>query len=185
MWLKNWLTKRKQKYNDLCFIKQLKDRNIYLIYPFVISKRENLVISNNVYIGPNAWIILRANGKLRIDEGVIIGPRLKCLVANHNYEDNMLPYSSEYIVKDIWIEKNVWIGTDVTILPGFHIGEGAIIGACAVVTKNIPPCAIAVGNPCQVIKYRDKEKYLVCKDSGKIYMKHPNNDHSYKHIIKY
>jgi len=55
---------------------------------------------------------------------------------------------------DISIGNDVWIGTAATILSGVTIGDGAVIGAMAVVSKNIPPYAIAVGNPAVVVKYR-------------------------------
>ena len=54
----------------------------------------------------------------------------------------------------IIIEDDVWIGESAIIMSGVHIGRGAIIGAGAVVTKNIPPYAVAVGVPATVIKYR-------------------------------
>ena len=82
----------------------------------------------------------------------------------------MLPYDDRYIVKDVFIDDNVWIGSDVTIMPGVHIGEGAIIGACSCVTKDIPPYAIVGGCPAKVIKYRDIDKYLRLKSEGKIYL---------------
>ena len=63
-----------------------------------------------------------------------------------NNEDN------EY--KDIIVEEDVWIGINVTLLAGAHIDRGAIIGACSVVTKEIPPYAVAVGNPAKVIKFK-------------------------------
>jgi len=52
------------------------------------------------------------------------------------------------------IGNDVWIGQNVTILPGVHIGDGAIIGANSVVAKDVPPYVVAVGNPCQVKKKR-------------------------------
>ncbi len=54
----------------------------------------------------------------------------------------------------IIIGNDVWIGTGVTILSGVTIGDGAVIGANAVVSKDVPPYAIAVGNPARVVKYR-------------------------------
>ncbi len=52
-------------------------------------------------------------------------------------------------------ESDVWIGARVTVLPGCrHIGRGAIIGACAVVTKDVPDFAVVAGNPAKVMKYR-------------------------------
>ena len=55
---------------------------------------------------------------------------------------------------DVRIGNAVWIGDSVIVLPGVNIGDGAVIGAGSVVTKDIPPFSIAVGNPCKVIKYR-------------------------------
>lgn len=55
---------------------------------------------------------------------------------------------------DTVIGNDVWIGQDVTIMPGVRIGDGAIIAACSVVAKDVPPYAIAGGNPCRVIRPR-------------------------------
>lgn len=55
---------------------------------------------------------------------------------------------------DVHIGNDVWIGMDAVILSGVTIGDGAVVGACSLVTKDIPPYAIAVGNPAQVIKFR-------------------------------
>lgn len=51
------------------------------------------------------------------------------------------------------IDDNVWLGYGVKVLKGVHIGENTLIGACSVVTKDIPANVIAAGNPCKIIKY--------------------------------
>ena len=69
------------------------------------------------------------------------------------------PNASIYNKKQVVIGSDVWIGTGVTIMGGVHIGHGAIIGAGAVVAKDIPPYAVVVGNPAQIMKYRfEKDK---------------------------
>ena len=55
---------------------------------------------------------------------------------------------------DIIIDDDVWIGYGATILSGVHISQGAVVAACAVVTKDVPPYAIVGGVPAKVIKYR-------------------------------
>ena len=55
---------------------------------------------------------------------------------------------------DIIVDDDVWIGYGATILSGVHIGQGAVIAAGAVVTKDVPPYAIVGGVPAKVIKYR-------------------------------
>ncbi|GAL32414.1 maltose O-acetyltransferase [Vibrio maritimus] len=60
--------------------------------------------------------------------------------------------------KDTIVGHDVWLGCDVTIMPGVHIGHGSIVGSKSVVSKDIPPYSIAVGNPAKVVKSRfDKE----------------------------
>ena len=60
----------------------------------------------------------------------------------------------------IIVEDDVWIGMNAIILSGVKIGKGAVIGAGSVVSKDIPPYAIAVGNPCKVVKYRFSENII-------------------------
>lgn len=55
---------------------------------------------------------------------------------------------------DVVIGNDVWIGNNATVLSGVTIGDGAVIGAHAVVAKDVPPYAVAVGNPARVVKYR-------------------------------
>lgn len=55
---------------------------------------------------------------------------------------------------DIIVENDVWIGAKSTIMSGVKIGNGAVVGSCSVVTKNVPPFAIVAGNPAKVVKYR-------------------------------
>jgi len=68
---------------------------------------------------------------------------------------NELPLKGDTIVGN-----DVWIGQHVTIMPGVHIGDGAIIGANSVVASDIPPYAVAVGNPCHVIKKRFDDELI-------------------------
>lgn len=65
------------------------------------------------------------------------------------------PHTDELPLKgDTVVGNDVWIGQNVTVMPGVHIGDGAIIGANAVVAGDIPPYAVAVGNPAHVVKTR-------------------------------
>lgn len=61
---------------------------------------------------------------------------------------------------DTVVGNDVWIGHNVTILPGVKIGNGVIIGACSVVTKNLPDYCVACGNPARVVKYRFDKKVI-------------------------
>ena len=64
--------------------------------------------------------------------------------------------------RPVVIEDNVWIGGNVVILPGVTIGEGSVIAAGSIVTRDIPPRVVAGGNPCRVIRpltEADREKW--------------------------
>lgn len=94
-----------------------------------------IVIGNNVLIGKKVLITDNAHGSSKRDI-LDIAPINRPL------------YSKGPIV----IEDNVWIGEKASIMPGVHIGKGAVIGANAVVTKNVPPYAIVGGIPAKIIK---------------------------------
>lgn len=69
------------------------------------------------------------------------------------------------ITKPIVIKNNVYIGNNVTILPGVNIGNNVVIGACSVVTKDIPDNCVAAGNPAKVIKTIDEYKAKLMRES--------------------
>ena len=95
------------------------------------------------------------------------GTECMIITQNHNYEGNMIPYDNTYVLKKITIGDCVWLGNRVTVVGNVNIGEGVIIAAGAVVTKDVPPIAIVGGNPAKVIKYRDKEHYYRLKAEGR------------------
>jgi len=107
-------------------------------------------------------------GNLTIGDNFHSGFGCKILTSYHNYNGDSIPYDNTLIIKDVIIGNNVWIGIDVTILPGVHIGEGAIIQAGSVVVKSIPELAIAGGHPAKVFSSRNIEKYYQLKSNNKV-----------------
>lgn len=115
------------------------------------NRGNKVFIGNNVTVNKNSLIM----GNVTIGNDCLIAPNCIIVGSNHNFSDLMLPINKQGISsKGIVIENNVWIGAQVVVVDGVRIGEGAIIGAGSIVTKDIPPFSIAVGNPCKVVKNR-------------------------------
>lgn len=115
--------------------------------------------AGNIRVGDNCHFngMEIGGGNVLIHNNLHSGEEVLILAQSHNYNGDELPYDSTYIIKNVVIDDNVWIGSRVLIIGEVHIGEGAIIGAGSIVTKDVPPLAIYAGG--KIIKYRDKEKY--------------------------
>lgn len=125
-----------------------------------------LVVGNNVnFNGAKIY----GMGTVYIGDNFHSARNLVIFTLNHNYKGSKIPYDESVIVKDVTIGDNVWIGWGVIVLPGVSIGEGAIIQAGSVVSSSIPRLAIAGGNPCRVIRYRDAAHYEKLKSSGAVF----------------
>lgn len=114
---------------------------------------------------------MRVMGGGNVSFGNYFHSGIECMIIsqNHNYEGDKIPYDESKILKTITIGDCVWFGSRVTVLGGVVIGEGAIVAAGAVVTKDVPPLAIVGGNPAKVIKYRDEAHYNKLKNEGKFF----------------
>ena len=126
--------------------------------------KDSVIIGDNVRIGS---INHNGFGELKIGNYCEIGENVRIITQNHNYDKGtQIPYSRDAILKGVEIGDFVWIGSEVVILPGTKIEEGAVIQGGAVVHGTIPRCAIAGGNPAKVFKYRDIEHYEKLKEEG-------------------
>ena len=98
----------------------------------------------------------RISGKALIGNHVMMGPNVSIFTKNHAFDRTDIPMDSQGMSneKPVIIEDDVWIGANVIILPGVTVSRGAVIGAGAVVTKNIPEYAVVGGNPARVLKLR-------------------------------
>lgn len=112
-------------------------------------------IGNNSGIGVNCKLY----GKVKIGDNVMMGPDCYIYAYNHNTERTDIPMNQQGIgaEREVVIGDDVWIGSRVTILPGVHIGNGVIIGASAVVTKDVPDYVVVAGNPARICKERKNE----------------------------
>ncbi len=112
----------------------------------------SFIVGDRCWLGPKSYYDCRA---LTIGNFVGIGPGAKFLGSEHSGLPVEKPIiTTDLIIKKTIVEDEVDIGTGAVVLPGIRIGKGAIIGAGAVVNKDIPEYAIAAGVPAKVIKYR-------------------------------
>lgn len=129
------------------------------------------IITTNTCLGNNVnfnGMHIVGNGKVVIGNNFHSGEECYMITQFHNYDHgSAIPYDNTSIIKDIIIEDNVWIGTRVMVLGGVTIGEGAVIQAGSVVTKDIPKYAVAGGHPAMPFKYRNIEHYEDLKRKGK------------------
>jgi len=110
-------------------------------------------IGKKSYIGPHS--VLFGAGEIEIGNNVLLGPGVICVSHQHSYKElSKVMQDQPMEFGKITIEDDVWIGSRATILPNIKISRGSVIGAGAVVTKDIPPFSVAVGVPAKVIKSR-------------------------------
>lgn len=106
-------------------------------------------------VGFNYGVYVNGFGGLTIGDRSIIGPYCMIHTANHDLEPSKPFQQKGWVKQPVTIGKDCWIAMGVMILPGVTIGDGVVVGAGSVVTKDLPPYTVAVGNPCKVIKQRE------------------------------
>jgi acetyltransferase-like isoleucine patch superfamily enzyme len=135
---------------------------------------ETFVIGDSVFIGAQCFLQGRFDGRLRIGNHVWIGPQsyfdardltledyvgwgpgAKVLGSTHTGQPMNLPIiQTDLEIRPVLVQKWADIGTNATLLPGVTVGEGSIVGAGAVVARDVPPYAVVAGVPAKVIRMR-------------------------------
>ena len=146
----------------------------------IITGRENITIGNNANIMHNACLYAHNNseltigenfdcnmnvilgaadhGKLIIGDNCMVGPNVVIRSSNHEYRQKDVPIKDQgHTGGTIILEDDVWIASTAVIVPNVRIGKGAIVGAGAVVTKDVEPYTLVAGVPAKVI--REKENF--------------------------
>ena len=123
------------------------DPTLGLIPPFYTDCGKNIHIGQRVFI--NAGCTMQDQGGVYIDDGALIGHHATLVTLNHDLDPD---HRGDLHPAPIHIGKRVWLGANVTVLPGVSIGDGAVIAAGAIVTKDVPANTVAVGVPAKIIK---------------------------------
>ena len=123
--------------------------NCVVEQPLFCTYGYNTTLGDNCFINVNCKLM--DSGKITIGNNVFIAPNVCIITEEHAMDVKQRLEGLEY-THPVHIGDNVWICTGALVLPGVTIGANSIIGAGSVVTKDIPPNSLAVGNPCKVIR---------------------------------
>lgn len=118
---------------------------------------------NEVYANFNLTLV--DDTHIYVGDSTMLGPNVVIATAGHPILPELREKAYQFN-KAVHIGKNCWLGAGVLVMPGVTIGDNTVVGAGSVVTKDLPPNVIAVGNPCKVLREisdRDREYYF--KDS--------------------
>jgi acetyltransferase-like isoleucine patch superfamily enzyme len=126
--------------------------NFYMASYVVIVSPSEVEFGNNCAV--NEFVHILGGGSVLFGNGVWIANHASIITVTH-------PSDVEFIgdhpltLSSVNIEDNVWIGSHATILPGVRLGRSCIVGAGAVVTKDVPPYAVVAGVPAKIIRYKE------------------------------
>lgn len=143
-------------------VKQLlgKSEDAFINPPFYCDYGTHIEVGKNFFANYNCTILDVA--RVRIGDNCFMAPNVAIYTAGHPIHPDTRNSQYEY-GKEVTIGDNVWLGGSVVITPGVHIGNNVVIGAGSVVTRDIPDNAIAVGNPCKVVRFltdADRKKFF-------------------------
>lgn len=152
-----------------------KSEDAFINPPFYCDYGKHIEVGKNFFANYNCTILDVA--KVIIGDNCQIAPNVAIYTAGHPVHPETRRTAYEYGIEVI-IGNDVWIGGNSVICPGVHIGNGAVIGAGSVVTKDIPDNCIAAGNPCRVIRKITEE------DRNYYYKDRVFDDEAWKHVLE-
>ena len=135
------------KYLEELFGRDLSD--VRILTPFTCDFGNRVKFGKGVFLNHSA--ILSTSGGIEFEDGVMVAPGVRIATINHDMNNR----HTIYTYGKVTIKKNAWLGMNVTVCPGVTIGKYAVVGAGAVVTKDVPDYAVVAGVPAKVIRMLD------------------------------
>ena len=121
-----------------------------------VGAGNTLRVGNHAQLGQNA----RIDQAVTIGDNVVMGPDVVIMTNAHEFDDTNTPIRLQDAQsrRPVSLGNGVWLGTRVIILPGVHVGEGAVVGAGSVVTRNVPANAVVAGVPARFLRWRGRRE---------------------------
>lgn len=122
------------------------------VYLKLVAGTASLTLGEYVFIGRG--VEFDVMGRIAVGAHTLIAPR--CFVTDHNHDTRpgLRIDQQPCAVKPVTIGSDVWLGTGVVVLPGVHIGDGAVVGANSVVTRDVAPMTVVAGAPAKFLRNR-------------------------------
>ena len=129
-------------------------RNVILGYPLTLHQPWAITLGSDIHLAE--YVHIWGGEGVSIGDRVMVGSHTAISAVTHDYTKD--PMWGHNICAPVVIGNDVWIGTHALIMPGIAVGDGAVIGAGAVVTKDVPPRSIVAGVPARVLRERPSGK---------------------------
>lgn len=135
--------------------------NCYIETPFHANwGGRHVHFGKNIYANFNLTLV--DDTHIYVGDFTQLGPNVVLATAGHPICPELREQAYQYNAP-IRIGRNCWLGANVVVVPGVTIGDNVVVGAGSVVTKDLPDCVIAVGNPCRILREvndQDREYYF-------------------------
>lgn len=129
--------------------------NSIIFPPFYCAYGKNIFLGDHVFFNVQCTIL--DCGLVQIGHHVMVGPCVQIYTPAHHLQAELRNQGLE-VAQAIVIEDNVWIGGGAILLPGVTVGRNAVVGAGAVVSRDVPPSTVVAGNPARVIRQIEQEE---------------------------
>jgi maltose O-acetyltransferase len=126
-------------------------QRVYLEWPVAIHEPQCVQVGSDVHFAE--FVHIWGGGGVRIGNRVMVGSHAAISTVTHDHTANVM--FDTLVTRAVTLHDDVWVGAHAMIMPGVTVGEGAVIGAGAVVTADVPPRTIVVGVPARVLKDRN------------------------------
>lgn len=126
-----------------------RETDVWLQPPFFCDYGTNIDLGRQVYFNFNCVVLDVA--RVTIGNNVMFGPAVQIYTATHPIDATERRSGLEY-AKPVRIGSDVWVGGGAILCPGVTVGDGTVIGAGSVVTRDIPPGVVAAGNPARILR---------------------------------